>query len=990
MGQHEHTLNVVMGEAMGRRSRRWTVCVEENKIVSRGRPDILVHEDGALPVILETEFSPGRGVEGDACRKIGVSYKDGSVVRACLAVVVPHTVKNGTISQMRSYFRTAADIRYAVFSLDEYGRHGKPAKQPTSDPKETGPAIRYPARGWLTGSLADLMITAEQVSVPASNVAKCAAKLSESSRVVGEIISGLNAAKRDDIARTLNQPPSSQTWKMAALILTNAMVFYDDIASTHPKMRLNSIDQLRDGVGVITAEAIRKAWRKVLDTNYYPIFNVALKILEPTSMHIAKRIIESLVDVTDYIKAHNLSRSSDLHGLALQKVINDRERLATYYTLPESAELMATLVLSRPGDDLWKSKKSVLGLRLADLACGTGLLLTSAYRQIIARYEAGGGNGAAIHEQFMRQCISGLDILPIAAHMTVSSLAGIFPNRLIRHTNIHHMPIGRWGPDRSEYRLGSLDLIDDRNATLFESSMQVTGSGEAGSTHHGIIDGSVDLIVMNPPFTKAGKRKKNSDDTIDAVAPYAAFGISDDDQKKMGRLARKKFDATCGHGHAGLGSYFMAVCDKKIRPGGTIGLILPSTLATGESWSKARKLLRDKYDTTVLSIANKKMGRLDGAFSSDTGMLEVMLIARKRMPGEEPAPQKFVTLYNRPLTPVEGACVGDSIRRLKGVGAVGSGHGVAPLMVGRRKVGYAVTMNCSDRWHMVNTLDPRLVESALSLHELVSVPFAELGDVCKFGPDSQMLVGKDQNGPFVIRDLEGDGKDMPKYHALWNNDHKKQKTMTGIPDKALDVKADAKVEHANSMWKTASHVHMNLDPRYTAQAVLALFTEEKTAGGTAWPSVITDNADVGKALVMWQNSTFGILTYWLAAGRQQLGRGRTKRSGAGRMHVPNFSDRSMARKTKRLAVAFDRLANQELQPISSLVGDKVRHRVDKAVATLLGVRAIAKDDVDDTHADIISVDGGGGRRVVVRINALRKMLSLEPSVAGVAHVSERN
>lgn len=976
---------------MCRRSRRLTVHIEESGIVSHGRPDILVHEDGAMPIILETEFGPGRGVERDACRKIGVSYKDGSIVRTCLAVIVPRTVKSMTIDEMRHYVRTASDIRYAMFSLDECGRHGKPARHPTAKPDKTGPAIRYPGSGWLSGSLADLMVAAEKVSVPASNVAKCAAKLSKSSSVVGEIISGLNEGKRNDIARALNQPPSSQTWKMAALILTNAMVFYDDIASTHPKMRLDSIDQMRNRDGIITVETLRKAWRKVLDTNYYPIFNVALKMLEPASMRIAGRIIEALVDVTDYIKAHNLSRSSDLHGLALQKVINDRERLATYYTLPESAELMATLVLPRPDDGLWKSKKSLLGLRIADLACGTGLLLTSAYRQIIARHEARGGSGAALHEQFMRQCISGLDILPIAAHMTVSSLAGLFPNRLIRHTNIHHMPIGRWGPDRSEYRLGSLDLIDDRNSTLFESSMQVTGSGETGSTHHGITDGSVDLIVMNPPFTKAGKRKKNPDGGVDAVAPYAAFGISDDDQKKMGKIAIKKFDGLCGHGHAGLGSYFVAVCDKKIRPGGTMALILPSTLATGWSWSKVRELLRNRYDITVLSIANERMGRLDGAFSSDTGMLEVMLVARKRAEGDKPAPQRFVTLYDRPLTPVEGACIGDSIRRLEGAGAVGSGHGETPIMVGGRKVGYAVTMKCDDAWPIVNTLNPILVESALSLPKQASVPFTALGTMCGFGPDSQMLVGKDQNGPFVIRDLNRNDKDLPAYHALWNNDHKRQRTMAGVPDKALDIKAGAKKEHADNLWKTASHVHLNLDPRYTTQAVLAVFTDEKTAGGVAWPSVITDNINVGKALVMWQNSTFGILSYWMAAGRQQLGRGRIKRGGAGRLRVPDFLDKSMRGRTKRLAAAFDRLAGKDLESISSLAVDNVRHRIDRAVAIFLGMR-IDEGDASGAlaHSMIEANNDDTEGAAVVYINTLRRALSMEPSIAGVSTGMERH
>ena len=383
--------------------------------------------------------------------------------------------------------------------------------------------LRYPDAGWLEGSLADIMLTLQSMSVPASSVEKCVSKLHRSSAAIGEKIALLSAHKRKEMAALLNQPPSPQTWQMAALMLSNAMVFYDEIASTRPGARLRSIGQLRDGDGVITGEALKAAWQKVLDINYHPIFNIALELLRPISIGITRQIADALVDATDFVRSHNLSRSSDLYGTVMQRMISDRERLATYYTLPESAEMMASIALPPAGDPAWKDKKSLLALRVADLACGTGMLLTSAYRQIIARYGAGGGSGSAVHEEFMKNCISGLDVLPLAAHMTVSSLAGVYPDVVVRDTNIHHMPIGRWGPGRSDYRLGSLDLIDDRDSTLFESSRQVTGSGEKGRRHHGIADGSLDLIVMNPPFTKSGKRKRRGGDQWDAVAQFAAF-----------------------------------------------------------------------------------------------------------------------------------------------------------------------------------------------------------------------------------------------------------------------------------------------------------------------------------------------------------------------------------------------------------------------------------------------------------------------------------
>ena len=983
MGQHENTLNVVIGRALDRKGRRRAVHVEETGIISGGRPDILIHELGRLPVIIETEFAPGRGVEKDACKRIGARTKYGDAVRACMSVVIPRDVRDKSLDGMRRHLCRANDIRYAVFSLDRYGRHAARARHPSPHNSGGGAVLRYPDEGgWLEGSLADIMLTLQTVSVPASNIEKCVSKLHQSSTAIGEKISLLDEHKRKELASLLNQPASPQTWQMAALMLSNAMVFYDEIVSTRHGARLRSIDQLRDDDGVITTETLKAAWRKVLGINYHPIFKIALELLKPINIRMTREIIDVLVDATDFIKSHNLSHSSDLYGLVLQRMISDRERLATYYTLPESAEMMASIVLPPAGDPAWRDKRSLLSLRVADLACGTGMLLATTYRQIIARYGAGGGSGSAVHEEFMRDCISGLDVLPLAAHMTVSSLAGVYPDVIIRDTNIHHMPIGRWGPGKSEYRLGSLDLIDDSDSTLFESSRQVTGSGEKGRTHHGIADASLDLIVMNPPFTKAGKRKKGEGGKWDAVAPFAAFDASDGEQEEMGRLARKKFDDTCAHGHAGLGSHFVAVCDKKLKPGGTMALILLATIASGESWSKVRALLRDKYDTTVMSIANEEMGRREGAFSSDTGLLEVMLVARKRREGDSPTKPVFVTLRNRPLTPVEGAHMGESIRRLEEIKAIEEGHGATPLMTGRRKMGHAATMNTEDAWPLVNVLEPALLGAAYALRGHERAMFTELGRMCEFGPDSQLLIGKVQRGPFAIRDIDRGGR-LPEYHALWNNDHEAQRTMRLAPDKAMDVKKGASDARVREMWATASHVHVNLDPNYNSQSLLASFTDAKTAGGRAWPALLIGDARIGKAFVMWHNSTLGILSYWMVAGRQQLGRGMTKRSGAARMHVPDFGADGMEGCARRLAAAFDRMSDAALLPISDMDSDAVRHRIDTAVAESLGISTLGGRG---EHGIVTASKGGA---VSVRLDALRRAMSLEPSIRGIVGARER-
>ena len=58
-------------------------------------------------------------------------------------------------------------------------------------------------------------------------------------------------------------------------------------------------------------------------------------------------------------------------------------------------------------------------------------------------------------------------------------------------------------------------------------------------------------------------------------------------------------------------------------------LVLPASFAQGESWSDARALLSKHYqDLVVVTLANT--GKNDRAFSADTGMAEVLVVAKKK------------------------------------------------------------------------------------------------------------------------------------------------------------------------------------------------------------------------------------------------------------------------------------------------------------------------------------------------------------------------
>ena len=65
---HEHTLNVALGEVLGRLRRSWKTRSEQTGqvLVEGGRPDILIEEASGWPVVIEAERSNPSSAEDDA------------------------------------------------------------------------------------------------------------------------------------------------------------------------------------------------------------------------------------------------------------------------------------------------------------------------------------------------------------------------------------------------------------------------------------------------------------------------------------------------------------------------------------------------------------------------------------------------------------------------------------------------------------------------------------------------------------------------------------------------------------------------------------------------------------------------------------------------------------------------------------------------------------------------------------------------------------
>ena len=93
--------------------------------------------------------------------------------------------------------------------------------------------------------------------------------------------------------------------------------------------------------------------------------------------------------------ATGANQAHDLTGRIFQRLIADRKYLATFYTLPASAALLARLAVSKMDVD-WSDAEAIGKLKIGDFACGTGALLSAVYEQIATKHESTGGDLAAL------------------------------------------------------------------------------------------------------------------------------------------------------------------------------------------------------------------------------------------------------------------------------------------------------------------------------------------------------------------------------------------------------------------------------------------------------------------------------------------------------------------------------------------------------------------------------------------------------------------
>ena len=962
---HEHTLNVALGEVLGLLRGSWTTRSEQTGQVLKGggRPDVLIEEASGWPVVIEAKVSDHPNAEADAIARLGrIVGSTGRQIETSIALVYPPTVRSLDGLALREVLNNSKELEYALYT-----------RRLGSSPD------RMPSHGWIKGGAKELARLVHRAAVPPPRIEDLAAKLENGVKYAAGDFTRRHPYESPlgaNVAGVLGQSDDNdgQTRRMAMTVIANALVFHESLAEAQFQIQIQGeeeghtravrpVDSFGVGGGFVPGD-VALEWERILEVNYWPIFWSAKEMLRLMPTATANAVLGWLWQTGQELVAGGVTRSHDLTGVVFQRLIADRKFLATYYTRPEAAALLAALALptdSPPGGADWEDEETLASAQIGDFACGTGTLLSMAYQRMSLLHELHGGDPRKLHGPMMRHGLVGLDVLNIAVHLTAAMLAGSHPDTPFDGECLLTMPFGEqesiFGEmENKNVAIGSLDLLAKFvQQSLIDAAAAVSAGGRSPEEIRDLVSRvgheRFDVVIMNPPFIRSTGMEGEKRGTGNPA--FAAFNTSKITQGRMQKsLARLRGTAPLGTGNSGLAADFLDLALRKARPNGMIALVLPLSAVSGMEWEEARQALRRSCrDIIVVTIAGA--GSDDSSFSADTGMAECLLIARK---GEQHDEKRgvFVMLRQRPNSAIEAELLADEISRIREsdqLRPIERLEGISRIRIGDQE--YGVMLNAplpeSGPWPLVGILDEELAQVAWNLERgnlmplglpgvgAVEIPIETIGEIAGRGPYHADIYWDQPDGtprgPFEL--IKPAASPVPTYPMLWAHNAKRERNLLIEPDSEGRIKppsgqltADDLDDKAARIWDTASRAHYNRDLRFNSQSLVVAMTERPCMGGEAWPSVIFGEPEKEYVFTLWCNSTLGILMHWWVANKTQSGRGRTTVTG-----IPNIPTLDLRTLTEEQITSarniFEELKHRRFLPFDQIDEDVARSELDR-------------------------------------------------------------
>ena len=228
------------------------------------------------------------------------------------------------------------------------------------------------------------------------------------------------------------------------------------------------------------------------------------------------------------------------------------------------------------------------------------------------------------------------------------------------------------------------------------------------------------------------------------------------------------------------------------------------------------------------------------------------------------------------------------------------------------------------------------------------------------GPTDRDKTGPPQ-GPFTVRAINHG--EVPTYPMLWAHSADREKRFVVLPDSCGDPRPDDEARAVERWNRAASRLHANRDFRLNSQSLAMCLTPEKCLGGRAWPNIVPGDERHEIPLLLWGNSTLGLILFWWKGTRQQMGRSSMTITAI--PELPVFDPSTLTEgQLDHCCAIFDDFKDKTLLPANEAYRDETRKALDRAL--LFGITSVLQLDPGFEEG----------------LDLLRKQWCAEPSVHG--------
>jgi hypothetical protein len=350
----------------------------------------------------------------------------------------------------------------------------------------------------------------------------------------------------------------------AGLSILLSSTFYEHIRALH---NLNSLNAYMSNYGPV--QGLAKALEDLLRFDYKTAIETTIEILNTLPPDVAGAV-KKLVELGIELAQNRYLLRRDFAGRVYHRIVGDivhRKGFATFYTEVPAAYLLATLavnalfntdekLITKLSEEVQNMIRNIISkisnIRVGDFACGSGTLLTAAYSALmglasaIKLYHNLDINLDDVGKRLIEDGVYGIDALRYASQITAINLALIGPQGKITRENMLTIRLGILNDPSVPYKgpwLGSLELLNNGKRVggilayieggLRGAVEKVSVSGVEGTF---TIPDKFDLIIMNPPFTRATGRPETYGEERERRGLFGFVADENARQKLLNRL----------------------------------------------------------------------------------------------------------------------------------------------------------------------------------------------------------------------------------------------------------------------------------------------------------------------------------------------------------------------------------------------------------------------------------------------------------------------